>query len=164
MNENIKNELLKFKDFKFFSNDHHYEFKGKRVGISVTRLIEDYANEFDSQTIATMVAKRDNKTVLEVLDEWAYKNKFACSKGSNGHNFAQSLWSGEEYIEQPFDDSEDYKKALAKIKKQAYTFHHDYEDTLEHLYDEFVVGSEEYDIASAIDHLFINKLTGGCIS
>lgn len=163
MNENIKNELLKFKDFKFFSNDHHYEFKGKRVGISVTRLIEDYANEFDSQTIATMVAKRDNKTVLEVLDEWAYKNKFACSKGSNGHNFAQSLWSGEEYIEQPFDDSEDYKKALAKIKKQAYTFHHDYEDTLEHLYDEFVVGSEEYDIASAIDHLFINKLTGGLV-
>ena len=42
-------------------------------------------------------------------------------------------------------------------------FKMDYEDRLEHLADEFVVGSEEYDIASAIDHLFINKLTGGLV-
>jgi len=31
---------------------------------------------------------------------------------------------------------------------------------LEHLADEFVIGSYEYNIASAIDHLFINKMTG----
>ncbi len=107
--------------------------------------------------------KKLKTQVTDVLKEWDYKNKFACSKGHNGHNFAQSLWSNEKYIEEPFDNSEEYKQALAKIKRQAYTFHHDYEDTLEHLYDEFVVGSEEYDIASAIDHLFINKLTGGLV-
>jgi len=159
MNE-IKEQLKVFQDFKFFPEDHHYEFKGKRVGISVTRLIEDYANEFDSQNIASMVASRDGKTVTEVLKEWEYKNKFACSKGHNGHNFAQSPWSGEVYVEEQFDDSEAYIQALEKIKGQARQFHEDYKDTLDHLYDEFVVGSEEYDIASAIDHLFINKLTG----
>ena len=156
----FKEELKVFQDFKFFSEDHHYEFKDKRVGISVTRLIEDYANEFDRDNIARMVASRDGKKVTDVLKEWDYKNKFACSKGTNGHNYAQSIWSGEEYVEEHFDDSEAYIQALEKIKGQARQFHKDYKDTLEHLYDEFVVGSEEYDIASAIDHLFINKLTG----
>ena len=52
-----KEEMLKvlkdsFKDFEFFEDEHYYECKGKRVGISVTRLIEQYANEFDSQGIA----------------------------------------------------------------------------------------------------------------
>lgn len=187
----IKEQLKIFQDFKFYPEDHHYEFKGKRVGISVTRLIEDYANEFDSQAIAEMVLEKNLKnynyaktqlelyynndlehnkelqdmlklpiTIKDILNEWEYKNKFACSKGSNGHNFAQSLWNGEKYVEESFDDSEAYIQALEKIKGQARQFHEDYKDTLEHLYDEFIVGSEEYDIASAIDHLFINKLTG----
>lgn len=155
-----KKELSKFSDFKFFPEDHHYEFKGKKVGISVTRLIEDYANEFDQQGIAQQVASRDGKKVTEVLKEWKYKNQFACSKGTDGHNFAQSLWSKEEYKEDLFDNSNEFKKALIKIKAQARNFYEDYKDTLEHLYDEFVIGSEEYDIASAIDHLFVNKLTG----
>ena len=184
----IKEQLKVFQDFKFFPEDHHYEFKGKRVGISVTRLIEEYCNEFDSQTIAERVAiknqqiidriskdrwqtEEDFKLLNKILSDktntiqgnlnlWDYNNKFACSKGSNGHNFAQSLWSGEEYIEERFDDSENYIQTLEKIKGQAINFYKDYQDNLEHLYDEFVIGSEEYDIASAIDHLFINKLTG----
>lgn len=161
--EKIKKELQVFSDFKFFPEDHHYEFKGKRVGISVTRLIEDYANEFDRDSIAGMVANKEGKDITQVLNEWEYKNKFACTKGFNGHNYAQSLWSNEEYIEDEFDGSEAFKQALDKIKEQASEFFKDYQDTLQHLYDEFVIGSEEYDIASAVDHLFINKLTGGLV-
>ena len=70
-----------FGDFKFFAEDHHYEYKGKRVGMSVTRLIEEYANEFNAQEMADKVATRDKKTIQQVLDEWSYKNKFACIKG-----------------------------------------------------------------------------------
>lgn len=161
--EKIKKQLETFNDFKFFPEDHHYEFKGQRVGISVTRLIEDYANDFQRDLIAERCAKRDNKSMQAVLDEWDYKNQFACTKGSDGHNFAQSLWSKEEYEEDLFDDSTEFKKALIKIKAQARNFYEDYKEVLEHLYDEFVIGSEEYDIASAIDHLFINKLTGGLV-
>ena len=36
-------------------------------------------------------AKQLKTQVTDVLKEWDYKNKFACSKGHNGHNFAQSL-------------------------------------------------------------------------
>lgn len=160
-----KEEYLKeldkaFGDFKFFPEDHHYEYKGKRVDISVTRLIEEYAQEFKQQEIAEKVAIRDGKTVQEVLDEWKYKNDFACEKGSTCHEYAQSLWSGEKWKALTFDESDEYLNAVGRIRMQARTFYYDYRDKLEHLADEYIVGSEEYDIASAIDHLFINKLTG----
>lgn len=149
-----------FSDFKFFESDHHYEYKGERVGVSVTRLIEEYAQEFKQQEIAERVATRDGKSVQEVLDEWKYKNQFACEKGSTCHEFAQSRWSGEVWQEKHFDGSEEYERAVEIIQWQANEFRTNYKDRLEHLADEYIVGSSEYDIASAIDHLFINKLTG----
>ena len=163
-----KEEYLKelnktFGDFKFFENGHYYEYKGKRVGISVTRFIEQYCNEFDAQAVAEKVAIKQNKTVQEVLNEWDYKNKFACAKGSTCHEFAQSLWSGNEWKWIDFNDDHNYNMAVIKIQNQAHNFYEDYKDCLEHLADEFVVGSPEYDICSAIDHLFINKLTGGLV-
>lgn len=162
--EQYLKELNKaFDNFKFFNEDHHYEYKGERVGISVTRLIEDYCNEFDAQTIAERVAVRDDKTVQEVLDEWEYKNKFACHKGSTCHEYVQAKWVLRWYEPDYFDKSIEYFEAINKIFKQADNFKNDYKDRLEHLADEYVIGSEEYDIASAIDHLFINKLTGGLV-
>ena len=158
--EEVKKELEKFNDFKFYEDGHYYEYKGKRVGISVTRLIEEYANEFDQQAIAEKVAIRDNKTVEEVLAEWEYKNKFACAKGSNCHTYAQSIWSDEPYYLQDFDGSQHFKDTCLKIFEQADRFQSDYKDIYEHIQDEQVVGSAEYDIASAVDHLFYNKLTG----
>ncbi len=152
-----------FKDFKFYSEDHHYEYNDKRVGISVTRLIEEYTNEFNSQEMAERVATRDNKTVQQVLDEWQYKNKFSVTKGSTCHEFSQSLWSGDKFIPNMFDNSKEYKEAVQKIMEQAINFYNDYQSKLEHIADEFIIGSDEYDIASAIDHIFINKLTGGLV-
>ena len=192
--EEYLKELNKaFRDFKFFESDHHYEYKGQQVGISVTRLIEEYCNGFDAEAIAEKVVEKNKKrieefckptfdyysidtqnellnlpiTIQDVLKEWDYKNKFACVKGSTCHEHAQSIWSGKEYYEASFGNTDDeqieFCEAVAKIQKQASNFYIDYADRLEHLADEFVVGSDEYDIASAIDHLFINKLTGGLV-
>lgn len=162
--EEYLKELNKaFGNFKFFESDHHYEYKGQRVGMSVTRLIEEYCNEFDAEAIAEKVAIKNNVSIQDVLNEWDYKNKFACEKGSTCHEYAQSLWGREEWQFKSFDNSEQYIKAVEKICIQALNFKEDYCDRLEHLADEFVVGSPEYDICSAIDHLFINKLTGGLV-
>ena len=150
-----------FHDFKFFPDDHHYEYKSKRVGISVTRLIEEYTQPFDAETIAQRVANKSGKSVQEVLDEWQQKNEWSCKKGSIGHEYAQCLWSGNDFDRIDLDG--EYLKAIDKIESQADNFYNDYADKLEHLADEFVIGSEEYDIASAIDHLFINTLTGGLV-
>ena len=152
-----------FGDFKFFEEDHHYEYKGQRVGISVTRLIEEYTNEFNAEEVAEKVAIKENKSIQEVLDEWEYKNKFACEKGSTCHEYAQSCWSLEEWHLKSFDKSLQYLLAVNKITDQADSFHRDYKDRLEHLADEFVIGSTEFDLCSAVDHFFINKLTGGLV-
>ena len=162
--EHILKELnAAFGNYKFFADDHHYEFNGKRVGISVTRLIEEYANEFDKELVASRVAKKEHKTIEQVLDEWEYKNKFACAKGTTCHEYAQSLWSGKHWDYDNFDFSAEYADAVFKIKQQAEQFYNDFKDDWEHLADEFIIGSEEYDIASAVDHLFIDKKTGELI-
>jgi hypothetical protein len=163
-----KEEYLKelnkaFGDFKFFEKDHHYEYKGQRVGISVTTFIHEYANEFNEQEMAYVVANRDNKTVEQVLKEWHYKRDFSCEKGTTCHEWSQHLWSGNEYNELLFDGSIEYINAVNKIQNQAKNFKKDYDDRLEHLYDELPIGSAEYNIASCVDHLFYNKLTGGLI-
>lgn len=166
-----KEEYLKvlqdtFKDFKFYEDGHYYTCKGKNVGISVTRFIEQYCNEFNAQEVAERVAKKQNKSIYEVLNEWSYKNKFACEKGHFGHLYAQGLWNDEDIkdIQNKIDAfTNGLESPLDKILDQADNFYYDYKDRLEHLADEFVVGSEEFDIASAIDHLFINKLTGGLV-
>ena len=163
-----KDEMLKvlkdsFKDFKFYEDGHYYECKGKRVGISVTTFIHEYCNEFDAEGMAEKVANRDGKTVQQVLDEWDYKRDFACSKGTTCHEYAQSLWSGAEYKPLLFDESKEYMSALDKIRNQAVNFKNDYQEHLEHLIDELPIGSEEFNIASCVDHLFYNKLTGGLV-
>ena len=163
-----KDEMLKvlkdsFKDFKFYADGHYYECKGKRVGISVTTFIHEYCNEFDAEGMAEKVANRDGKTVQQVLDEWAYKRDFSCEKGTTCHEYAQSLWSGEEWKFKDFDGSKNYKIAVDLIQNQANNFKNDYQEHLEHLIDELPIGSEEFNIASCVDHLFYNKLTGGLV-
>lgn len=199
--EEYLKELNKaFGDFKFFEDDHHYEYKGQRVGISVTRLIEEYTNEFDAEAIAEKVAENNLKkhqeaekniklfpsmdenawayeseldkyfewlklptTIQEVLDEWKEKNEWSCKKGSLTHYFAQLMWKEPYTGFIPIGLNKEQYDIIFKLQRQAATFKKDYEDRLEHIYDEYVIGSEEYDIASAIDHLFINKLTGGLV-
>lgn len=155
--EEVKKELEVFNKFNFFEEDHHYECNDKRVEISVTRLIEEYSNPFDQQTIAEKVALRDNKSVSEVLQEWEYKNKFACEKGHFAHEFVQSLWSNIIYQENIKSGLEDVKIPLESIKQQAINFYNDFIDKFTHIRDEQLVGSEEYDICSAIDHLFLDE-------
>ena len=162
-----KEEVLKvlkdsFKDFVFFEDGHYYECKGQRVGISVTRLIEEYANEFDSEGMAEKVANKENRSVQEILDEWKYKADFACAKGSECHYYVQTLWNKEPWdmMKFGFDGSVEYDVATELIQTQAQNFYNDYQDHLEHLIDELPIGSEEFDIASCVDHLFYNKLTG----
>ena len=162
--EEYLNELNKaFGNFKFFEENHTYTYKDKPISIGATGLIEQYTQDFDAQAVAERVAVKQDKSVQEILDEWKTKNVIACEKGHLGHLYAQSLWSGENIQESMKNATEPVKMLLEGILKQADNFYKDYQDRLEHLYDEYVIGSDEYNIASAIDHLFINKLTGGLV-
>ena len=152
-----------FKDFVFFEDEHYYECKGNRVGVSVTSFISQFENEFKKEEIAEKCSIKENRPVEDILKEWKYKADFACEKGTTCHEYIQSLWSGADYNELLFDGSIEYLKAINIIQKQAKNFKNDYQEILEHLIDELPIGSEEYDIASCVDHLFYNKLTGGLV-
>lgn len=185
-----RDEMLKvlknsFKDFKFFEDGHYYTYKDKPVGISVTRFIAEYENEFNQQEVAEKVAEKNSKiindlyrisgevseqeykmyptSVEDILTQWKYKADFACAKGTTCHEYAQTRWNKSNWNFIPFDKSEKYRTDVLKIQIQATNFYENYKNHLEHLQDELVVGSAEYDIASAIDHLFYNKLTGGLV-
>lgn len=166
-----KNEMLKvlkdsFKDFKFYEDGHYYTCKGKNVGISVTRFIAEYENEFNQQEVAEKCALKENRPVEEILEEWKYKADFACEKGTLGHLYSQSLWNGDDLslIQDKIDlFTNGLENPIEIIQEQADNFYQDYKDHLEHLFDELPIGSEEYDIASCVDHLFYNKLTGGLV-
>lgn len=155
--EEVKKELETFNKFEFFEDGHYYKCNGKDVGISATRLIEQYSNPFDQQGIAEKVALRDNKEVSEVLTEWKLKNEQACEKGHFSHEFVQSLWSGATYQESIKHGLEAIKTLLEKIKGQANNFYNDFKKKFAHIQDEQLVGSEEYDIASAVDDLFLDN-------
>lgn len=187
-----RDEMLKvlkdsFKDFKFYEDGHYYTYEDKPVGISVTRFIAEYENEFNQQEVAEKVAEKNIKiindlyrisgevseqeykmyptSVQDILAQWKYKADFACAKGSECHYYAQTLWNKEPWdmMKLGFDGSVEYDSATKIIQTQAENFYNDYREHLEHLQDELVVGSAEYDIASAVDHLFYNKLTGGLV-
>lgn len=150
-----------FHDFVFYPTDHHYEYKGKRVGISVTRLIEEYTQPFDAETIAQRVALKRGVSTQEVLDEWQQKNEWSCEKGSLGHEHVQLNW--EDLYHPIWFDDEEKRIIINKIFIQGDNFYNDYKDKLELIANEYVVGTMDFDVASAIDALFVNKATGGLV-
>ena len=112
-----RDEMLKvlkdsFKDFKFYEDGHYYTCKNKPVGISVTRFIAEYENEFDQLNVAQKCAEKENKSVSEILTQWKYKADFACAKGTTCHEYAQTLWSEEQYKIDRFDESKEYYNAI----------------------------------------------------
>ena len=166
-----RNEMLKvlqdsFKDFKFYEDGHYYTYKDKPVGISVTRFIAEYENEFNQQEVAEKNALKENRQVEDILAEWKYKANFACEKGTLGHLYSQSLWNGDDLnlIQDKIDlFTNGLENPIEIIQEQADNFYFDHKEHLEHLIDELPIGSAEYDIASCVDHLFYNKLTGGLV-
>ena len=150
-----------FGKFEFFEEDHHYECNGKRISTGVTTFIGQYENEFDAEGMAKRVAKKTGRDYQDILDEWEQKKDISCRKGSACHEYAQSLWNGSIWAER--EEDRDISQLIYNIIPQADKFHEDYKDKLEHVADEYPIGDEVLDIASCIDHLFIDRETGGLI-
>lgn len=55
----IKQQLEKtLSKYKFISEGHYYLCNGEKVGISATSFIHKYVNEFESDKIAPIMAKK----------------------------------------------------------------------------------------------------------
>ena len=160
--EEVKQKLKVFDKYKFFENGHYYTYKDKQVGISVTRYISQFENEFDSDTLSQKVADKNGISQFEVLNEWKRKGEYSCLKGTAIHEWLQDNYADREYkfdLSQLEEYPEYYKiEDIEHLKQMAIDFINDYKNRYILIGDEILCGIPDFDIASAIDLLFYDTI------
>lgn len=160
--EEVKQKLKVFDKYKFFENGHYYTYKDKQVGISVTRYISQFENEFDSDTLSQKVADKNGISQFEVLNEWKRKGEYSCLKGTAIHEWLQDNYANREYkfdLSQLEEYPEYYKiEDVEHLKQMAIDFINDYKNRYILIGDEILCGIPDFDIASAIDLLFYDTV------
>ena len=160
--EEVKQKLKVFDKYKFFENGHYYTYKDKKVGISVTKYISQFENEFDSDTLSQKVADKNGISQFEVLNEWKRKGEYSCLKGTAIHEWLQDNYANREYkfdLSQLEEYPEYYKiEDIEHLKQMAIDFINDYKNRYILIGDEILCGIPDFDIASAIDLLFYDTI------
>ena len=160
--EEVKQKLKVFDKYKFFENGHYYTYKDKQVGISVTKYISQFENEFDSDTLSQKVADKNGISQFEVLNEWKRKGEYSCLKGTAIHEWLQDNYANREYkfdLSQLEEYPEYYKiEDIEHLKQMAIAFINDYKNRYILIGDEILCGIPDFDIASAIDLLFYDTV------
>ena len=160
--EEVKQKLKVFDKYKFFENGHYYTYEDKQVGISVTKYISQFENEFDSDTLSQKVADKDGISQFEVLNEWKRKGEYSCLKGTAIHEWLQDNYANREYkfdLSQLEEYPEYYKiEDIEHLKQMAIAFINDYKNRYILIGDEILCGIPDFDIASAIDLLFYDTV------
>ena len=160
--EEVKQKLKVFDKYKFFENGHYYTYKDKQVGISVTKYISQFENEFDSDTLSQKVAYKNGISQFEVLNEWKRKGEYSCLKGTAIHEWLQDNYANREYkfdLSQLEEYPEYYKiEDIEHLKQMAIDFINDYKNRYILIGDEILCGIPDFDIASAIDLLFYDTV------
>ena len=160
--EEVKQKLKVFDKYKFFENGHYYTYKDKQVGVSVTKYISQFENEFDSDTLSQKVADKNGISQFEVLNEWKRKGEYSCLKGTAIHEWLQDNYANREYkfdLSQLEEYPEYYKiEDVEHLKQMAIDFINDYKNRYILIGDEILCGIPDFDIASAIDLLFYDTI------
>ena len=160
--EEVKQKLKVFDKYKFFENGHYYTYKDKQVGVSVTKYISQFENEFDSDTLSQKVADKNGISQFEVLNEWKRKGEYSCLKGTAIHEWLQDNYANREYkfdLSQLEEYPEYYKiEDIEHLKQMAIDFINDYKNRYILIGDEILCGIPDFDIASAIDLLFYDTI------
>ena len=160
--EEVKQKLKVFDKYKFFENGHYYTYKDKKVGVSVTKYISQFENEFDSDILSQKVADKNGISQFEVLNEWKRKGEYSCLKGTAVHEWLQDNYANREYkfdLSQLEEYPEYYKiEDIEHLKQMAINFINDYKNRYILIGDEILCGIPDFDIASAIDLLFYDTI------
>lgn len=89
--EEIRNILNdRFKGLEFQEEGHKYSLNGVNLP-SVSSIVERFCHVFDADSKAIGVAKRDGKSVEEILREWKYENLKSTITGTLVHEFGESM-------------------------------------------------------------------------
>lgn len=100
------------KNVTFQEDIHQYKDKNGTILTSVTQLLSLYKEKFDpTGIIATMCAKKEGITRIEILKRWKDKNETACTLGHNIHNRI------EHYIKTGIIIDDEFKFAVEEFSK-----------------------------------------------
>jgi len=148
MEQNIKS---KFEDMVFDPEPHTYTKNGKNFK-SVTTVIDEYTQEFDSDSISRKVAERDGLPQDEVLAKWAVARDYSCVLGTEMHLYIETFLMHNRKIE-----------TITGIEDRIIEFHKfwgKYSEILEIVDSEVMVYDEESQVAGTIDCIARNKKSG----
>jgi ATP-dependent exoDNAse (exonuclease V) beta subunit len=163
-----------FSNIKFFEKDHKYTIDDVLAKTSVSGLIKTYEKGFDSTGIAKIVARRDGRSVSEVLEEWNFKRDYSCHKGSEFHLFVENFLERKKISinkdalitfmkDRPvYDDNKfivQYYNEMAQMISNFINFYDWWKQDHILLKSEFVIGDKETRICGTIDNLSYNKKT-----
>lgn len=132
---------------------------------SVYKIIDQYVKPFETEEVAKRVAKKNNKTIEDVLNEWEFSRKWGSIKGIIIHNelakiFGHAIGKNEDEVYDFLSilnakQLEEFQYHINTIKRQA----EDFAKTNKHLQpvrSEFWVADPEYGIRGIVDQLMYN--------
>lgn len=89
MEQNKAKILEFFKELEFDEGQHLYSINGNQINSSVSKIIKNFVEPFDSYTISKRVAKSKGVSQESILAEWEEKKNAACDKGTRIHLFGE---------------------------------------------------------------------------
>ena len=160
---NISNELWSFNEVVYHDEPHVYHIGDKKL-ISGTTFIGLFKNKFDKIKQGGAYAKKNHRTLEDVLAEWEYKGHIARTKGTMLHNYAENYWQNKVFpikydgMDEEFGEGE-MQKRLEPCIELFHKFYNDAKKSLRPVRMELVVADEELGIAGMVDCLFWNDKT-----
>jgi len=157
----IFKELNKFKDVVFTEEGHTYTIEGNPA-TSVTTFIGQFKKPFIKEFWAQRSAKKENKTVEEILNKWDSISTRACNKGSKFHAFAED-YINNKILNNTIYDSDLDLEAYNKIESHFLKFYEDSKENLIPIRSELCVGSSRLGICGMVDQLYYSATLDGAV-
>ena len=146
--EKLKIQILNyFKGLEFKEDTHKYSFDSKPIKISVSGLIKNFYEEFDSYTVSLRIAERDGLNQKDILKDWENTGKVASKRGNKAHTF------GENY---PFNKT---LKPSDKLEEAIVKFWNDLPEYIVPVIMELKMFHKEFMFAGTADILLYNTIT-----
>ncbi len=159
----VLKKLEIFSDIRYYDKKHVYILNGKRQK-SVTSLLNQFKQKFNSDFWAGKKAEERGITKQEMLQEWKLKAKIATTKGTIVHSYIENLLCQKvypfpyEYAESEVgkDNVDIVKQRFDIISKQVDKFTEDIIGKLLPVRSEIVVGDKNSGVCGMVDQLFFN--------
>lgn len=154
----------KFNCYTFYEKEHKYFYYNTPVKQSVTAVIEQFFEPFNTQEISKKYAEKHHLNQEEVIKAWEENGKLSSISGTIIHKYLEDYARGKvfeiDYSEAKKEGLEDKVKERVNILlPQAKKFHEDTLNKLVPIQCEYTVGIEDI-IAGNIDLLCWNVKAG----